>query len=152
MKLLSRAPASVFALLLVAGCASTKVTERQVYTGEKLARPDRIIVYDFAASPADVHGGSALPSESAAAATPQTAQDVEVGRKLGAEVAEQLVADLQGMRLPAVRAAGQPPPRVGDIVVKGSFVTVEEGGAGKRVLVGFGSGAADLRSVVEGYL
>ena len=152
MKLLSRAPASLFALLLVAGCASTKVTERQVYTGEKLARPDRIIVYDFAASPADVHAESALPSESAAAATPQTAQDVDVGRKLGAEVAKQLVTDLQGMGLPAVRAAGQPPPRVGDIVIKGSFVTVEEGGAGKRVLVGFGSGAADLRTVVEGYV
>jgi hypothetical protein len=103
MKLLSRAPASLFALLLVAGCASTKVTERQVYTGEKLARPDRFIVYDFAASPANVHAESALPSETAAAATPQTAQDVEVGRKLGAEVAKQLVADLQGMGLPAVR-------------------------------------------------
>jgi hypothetical protein len=142
----------LFILLVLTGCASTKITERQAYTGEKLARPDRIIVHDFGATPAEVHAESALPSESAAAATPQTAEDVEVGRKLGAEVAKQLVADLQGMGLPAVRAAGQPPPRVGDIVIKGSFVTVEEGGAGKRVLVGFGSGAADLRTVVEGYV
>jgi Domain of unknown function (DUF4410) len=142
----------LFILLVLTGCASTKVTEREAYTGEKLARPDRIIVHDFAATPAEVHAESALPSESAAAATPQTAEDVEVGRKVGAEVAKQLVADLQGMRLPAVQAPGQPPPRVGDLVIKGSFVTVEEGGAGKRVLVGFGSGAADLRTVVEGYL
>jgi Domain of unknown function (DUF4410) len=151
VKPLSRTAAWLLALVLVAGCASTEITERQRYEGERLARPDRIIVHDFAATPAEVHAQSALPSESAAAATPQTAEDAEVGRKLGAEVAKQLVADLQGMGLPAVQAAGQPPPRVGDIVIKGSFVTVEEGGAGKRVLVGFGSGAADLRTVVEGY-
>jgi hypothetical protein len=120
MKSLSRSATWLFAMLVVAGCASTKVTERQAYTGEKLARPDRIIVDDFAATPADVHAESALPSESAAAATPQTAEDLEVGRKLGAEVAKQLVADLQGMGLPAVQAAGQPAPRVGDIVIKGS--------------------------------
>ena len=147
-----RAARWLVALLVLSGCASTKVTERQAYTGEKLARPDRIVVYDFAATPTDVHPQSALLSESAGAATPQTAEDIEVGRKLGAEVAKQLVADLQGLGLPAVQAAGQPPPRVGDIVIKGSFVSVEEGGAGKRVLVGFGSGAADLRTVVEGYL
>lgn len=152
MKSLSRTAPWLFALVVLTGCASTNVTERQAYTGEKLARPDRIIVHDFAATPADVHAESTLPSDSAGAATPQTAEDVEVGRKLGAEVAKQLVADLQGMGLPAVQAAGQPPPRVGDIVIKGSFVSVEEGRAGKRVLVGFGSGASDLRTVVEGYL
>jgi hypothetical protein len=35
-------------LLIVAGCASTKVTSRQQYTGGDLARPDHIWVYDFA--------------------------------------------------------------------------------------------------------
>jgi hypothetical protein len=151
MKPLSRTAPALFALLVLTGCASTSVTERQTYTGEKLARPDRIIVYDFAATPADVHAESALTSASAGATTPQTAKDIEEGRKLGAEVARQLVADLQKMGLPAVAAAGQPPPRVGDVVIKGSFVSVEEGSAGKRVLVGFGAGASDLRTVVEGY-
>ena len=94
---------------------------------------------------------SALPAATAGAATPQTPKDIEEGRKLGAEVARQLVVDLQNMGLPAVQAVGQPPPRVGDIAIKGSFVSVEEGSAGKRVLLGFGSGASDLRTVVEGY-
>ena len=142
MRALSRAAPWVFALLVLAGCASTKVTERQAYTGEKLARPDRIIVYDFAATPDEVHAEFALPAATAGAATPQTPQDIEEGRKLGAEVARQLVVDLQNMGLPAVQAVGQPPPRVGDIAIKGSFVSVEEGSAGKRVLLGFGSGAS----------
>jgi hypothetical protein len=136
-------------LLLLAGCASTNVTERQTYAGPKLPRPDRIIVYDFAATPEEVSAQSALAA--AQATTPQTPQDIEVGRKLGAEVAKQLVVDLQNMGLPAVQAAGQPPPRVNDIVIKGSFVTIQEGSAGKRVLLGFGSGASELKTVVEGY-
>ena len=148
---LSRAASCVFALLLLAGCASTKVSDRETYAGAKLPRPDRILVYDFAATPDEVPVGSTVAAVSGGAATPQTAQDIEEGRKLGAEVARQLVVDLQNMGLPAVQAAGQPPPRVGDIVIKGSFVSVEEGSAGKRVLLGFGSGAADLKTVVEGF-
>jgi hypothetical protein len=146
---LGRAAPWLFALLLVAGCASTKVTERQAYTGEKLPRPDRIIVYDFAATPDKISSQSTLSSVSAT--TPQTEKDIEEGRKLGADVAKELVADLQKMGLPAVQAAGQPPPRVGDIVIKGSFVTIQEGSTGKRVLLGFGSGASELKTVVEGY-
>jgi hypothetical protein len=140
----------LLALAVVAGCASTEVTERQRYAGERLARPDRIIVHDFTADPAEVPRESAFAAELAGAPAP-TAEQLEVGRKLGAQVAQELVADLQGMGLPAVRAAGQPPPRPDDIVLRGYFVSVDEGRAGRRVLVGFGSGAAELRTAVEGY-
>lgn len=126
MKPLSRAAASLFALVVVAGCASTEVTERQRYQGAKLARPDRIIVHDFTANPADVPPESPFAAQMAGAPTP-TAKQLEIGGKLGAEVAKDLVADLQGMGLPAVSAAGQPPPRVDDIVLRGYFVSVDEG-------------------------
>ncbi len=86
----------------------------------------------------------------AGAPTP-TAQQLELGRKLGAQVAKDPVADLRGVGLPAVPAAGQPAPRVNDIVLRGSFVSVDEGSATKRLLVGFGSGAAELRTAVEAY-
>ena len=150
MKSLRRAASCLLALAVVAGCASTEVTERQRYAGERLARPDRIIVHDFTADPAKVPRESAFAAELAGAPAP-TAEQLEVGRKLGAQVAQELVADLQGMGLPAVRAAGQPPPRPDDIVLRGYFVSVDEGRAGRRVLVGFGSGAAELRTAVEGY-
>ena len=55
------------------------------------------------------------------------------------------------MGLPAVLASGQPAPRVDDIVIKGYLVSVEEGSAGKRVLIGFGSGNAELKTMVEGF-
>jgi hypothetical protein len=69
---------------------------------------------------------SALPAEVATAgqglaSAPQTAAQLATGRKLGAEIAKDLVAELQTMGLPAVRAVGQPAPRVGDGLVVGYF-------------------------------
>ena len=150
MKPLSRAVSWPLALVVMTGCASTEVTERQRYEGAQLARPDRIIVHDFTANPAEVPPESAFAAQMAGAPTP-TAQQIEVGRELGAQVATDLVAELREMGLPAVRAAGQPPPRPDDIVLRGYFVSVDEGRVGRRVLVGFGSGAAELTTTVEAY-
>ena len=152
MKSFSRAALCVFALVTLAGCASTKVSGSRNYQGERLARPDRIIVHDFAATPADIPAWSAAVGRHAAPSTPQTAEAIETGRNLGAEVAKQLVAEIRDMGLPAELAAGQPEPRVGDIVIIGYFESIDEGSAAKRMAIGFGSGGAKLRTQVEGYL
>jgi hypothetical protein len=119
--------------------------------GPAIARPNRIIVYDFAATPADVPVGSAVVGDDTAV-SPMTPEQIAVARKLGAEVARDLVTQIQNMGLPAVLATGAPPPNVGDLELMGYFVTVQQGSAAKRVLIGFGSGDADLKTVVEGYL
>jgi hypothetical protein len=150
MNRFARALAWSTVFIALAGCASTEVAERQRYQGAKLARPDRIIVHDFTSNPAEVPPESPFATR-VAGAVPPTAEQRELGRKLGAQVAEELVADLQSMGLPAVRAEGQPAPQIDDIVLRGYFVSIEEGSAGKRVLVGFGSGAAEMRAAVEGY-
>jgi hypothetical protein len=151
MKSSSRVASCSFALVALAGCASTNVTERQTYQGEKLARPDHIIVHDFAATPGDIPAWSAAAGQSEPS-TPQTAEALETGRQLGAQVAKELVAEIREMGLPAVLAADQPAPQVGDIVIIGYFESIDEGSAAKRMAIGFGSGAADLRTQVEGYL
>jgi len=142
----------LIALAILAGCASTKITERHSDIGnQKLPRPDRILLYDFAATPADVPAESAIQGQFAQHTTPQTPEQIATGRKLGAEIAKELVAKIQGMGLPAVLAAGQPAPRVNDIVIRGYLLSVEQGSAGKRVLIGFGSGDAELKTMVEGF-
>src|SRR3954451_23552895 len=138
----------LLALLLMAGCASTKVTLSLPYQGSQLPRPDRIIVQDFAATPGEVAPDSNLVGAGAVPAS-QTPEDVEAGHRLGAEIARQLTLDLQNMGLPAVQAAGQPPPRPGDIVVTSTFLSVDEGSAAKRVPVGFSAGSANLQTAVE---
>ncbi len=152
MKSVSRVALGLFALVALAGCASTKVTGSRNYQGERLTRPDRIIVHDFAATPADIPAWSAAAGRHAAPSTPQTAEAIETGRNLGAQVAKELVAEIRDMGLPAVLAAGQSAPHVGDIVIIGYFESIDEGSAAKRVAIGFGSGGAKLRTQVEGYL
>jgi hypothetical protein len=151
MNSLGRFAACLFAPLVVAGCASTTVTSRDPYVGERIARPDRIIVHDFAATAADIPAGSQA-RQYAAPSTPPKPEEIELGRKLGAQVAQELVAEIRGMGLPAVRASGQPAPRVGDIVLMGYFESIDPGSAVKRIALGFGSGAAQLKTAVEGYL
>jgi uncharacterized protein DUF4410 len=147
--LATRVATAALALLLVGGCAQTTVTQQQSYEGSRLARPARILVYDFAASASDLPAGYDM----AVAAPPatQTSDDVSLGRKLGAEVAKELVSELQGMGLPAVQAGGQPPPQVNDVTIVGYFVSVDPGSVAKRFAIGFGSGAAELQTVVEVY-
>jgi hypothetical protein len=113
--------------------------------------PERIIVYDFIASPADVPAESSIAGQYAQHSTPQTPEQIETGRKLGGQIAQDLVNEIQEMGLPAVRVGGQPAPRPGDILIKGYLVSVAEGSEGKRILIGFGSGNAELKTVVEGY-
>ncbi len=151
MKMVRCAVAWMFVLLVVTGCAKTEVTESQSYEGETLARPDRIIVDDFVATPGDVPSESAIAGQHTQHSTPQTTEQIETGRKLGAEIAKELVAKIQGMGLPAVRSNGQPAPQVNDIIIKGYLLSVEEGSAGERVLIGFGAGNAELKTMVEGF-
>jgi Domain of unknown function (DUF4410) len=145
-----RTASCLLALVVVAGCASTEVSDRQRYEGPPLPRPDRIIIHDFTANPADVPANSPFAAQLAAAPAP-TPEEAELSRKVGAEVAKELVADLQGMGLPAVLAEGQPPPQVNDIVIRGYFVSVDPGSATERVLLGFGAGDAEVHAAVEGY-
>lgn len=138
------------ALLLMSGCAKTTVTDRQSYEGPRLAKPARILVYDFAASQADLPPGygtavSAPPAD-------QSAEDLSLGRELGAQVAKDLVEELQKMGLPAVSANGQPPPQLNDIAVIGYFVSIDRGSIAKRFAIGFGSGAPELATAVEVYV
>ena len=142
--------ACLIGLLSIAGCASSEVTSQNRYEGE-LAKPARIVVYDFAATPQDVPPTSALAGLYATRDTPQSKEEIALGRELGALVAEKLTAELDSRGIPAVRAAEGNQPQIGDGVIKGGFVTVDEGSRLQRMLIGFGAGAAELRTLVEGY-
>lgn len=137
---------------LLAGCASSDVTARRSYIGdEEIARPGRVIVHDFAATADDIAADAAIAGRYDRRGTPQTAEEIALGRQLGQQVARELVKDILAMGLPAERAGGGPAPQVGDLVIKGQFIAIDEGSRVKRMLIGFGAGAAELKTFVEGY-
>ena len=138
-------------LCLSMGCASTEVTDRKILVNEKLLRPDHVLVYDFVATPADVPTDSSLAGQHDEHPKPQTPEQIDAGRKVGADVAEQLVEQIRGMGMPAERASIESKPQINDIVIRGFLLSIDEGSEDKRFVIGFGSGASDLEVAVEGF-
>jgi hypothetical protein len=151
MQFLPRIGFCLLALAVAAGCASTKVSDRHEYMGGKLPRPGHIWVYDFAATTADVPAESALAGQHAEHPRPQTAEQIETGRKVGEAIAMQLADEIRGMGLPGVRASSRTKPEINDLVIRGYLISVDEGDATKRVAIGFGSGGSELTTAVEGF-
>jgi hypothetical protein len=141
----------LLAMLVIAGCASTKVTSRDQSTLGKLPRPAHIWVYDFAATPADVPDESALAGQHSEHDTPQTDEQIKTGRQLGTEIEAELVKLIRNMGMNAEHAVKETKPQINDLVIRGYLVSFNEGSAAKRIMIGFGSGASDLKVAVEGF-
>jgi hypothetical protein len=141
---------SLIALLVLAGCAKTTVTDReQVVTG-KLPRPETIWVYDFAATPADLPIKTSLDKEYFSGSEPQTPEQIAEGRKLGKEIETELVYLIREMGINAEHAMAGTTQQVNDIVLQGYILSYNEGSEKERVVLGLGAGNSDLKVAVEG--
>ena len=151
MKFRSHIVLYLLSLLVVAGCASTKISDRDQVVYGPLTRPDTIWVYDFAATPGDVPAESALAGQHDEHSTPQTAEQIPTGRKVGAEIASELVDDIRAMGMSAERAGPETRPEINDIVIHGYLLSVVQGSEKKRVMIGFSSGESELKVAAEGF-
>jgi len=142
---------SLVAVFILAGCATTEVTSSRPLVNERLPRPSHIWVYDFAATPADVPRNSTFADPSYRPDRPQTSAEVAAGRQAGAQVAATLVERIRDMGLPAQRASWQTQPQTNDLVLRGYFISLDEGSAAQRITIGFGTGASQLSTAVEAY-
>ena len=139
------------ALLFAVACASTKVSNQENrVANEEIPRPGRILVYDFGVQAADVAPDSVLAGEPDAEQSP-TQQQVAEGRELGSEVARVLAEKITELGIPAYEASGRMAPALKDLVIRGYFASIDKGNAAERMLIGFGSGSAELKTVVEIY-
>jgi hypothetical protein len=150
MNTVRRLTAFCCVLALASGCASNQVSDRQILVDGPIPRPNQILIYDFGASPEDVPGHSGLAGQYDEQRMP-TVEELEEGRALGAEVARALAEEIQEMGLPARHAPDDAAPQIDDLVIRGYFVSIDEGSAAKRMVIGFGSGAAHLKTYVEGF-
>lgn len=141
----------LFAMMVAAGCAKTTITNRQQLVAGKLPRPAHIWVSSFAASAADIPSESALTSQYTVGAANQTQEQLEMGQKLGAQIATELVNQINAMGMSAYFAKKGMIIPINDIVIRGYLVSFDEGDAAKRVAIGFGSGASNLEAVAEGF-
>lgn len=135
-------------MVVAVGCASTQVSNQKEVALGKLSRPAHVWVYDFAATASDVPADSPLAAHSSGKLTDK---EVALGRVLGAQIASELATQISAMGLPAARAAGGTIPRVNDLVIRGTLLSINSGNALERVTIGCGLGASELRTAVETY-
>jgi uncharacterized protein DUF4410 len=153
MKVVNRSLILFVALAILAGCASTKITQQQQNVSGRIPRPNQIWVYSFAAAPSEVPADSSIGGQLSPSRVPLTDEQIAAGRDLGTLIARNLVVDIQAMGLPAIRGIrGGTPPQVGDAVIRGYIVSVEGGSTVKRFVIGFGAGTSEMDTVVEGYI
>jgi hypothetical protein len=142
--------AGLAGLFVLAGCASTQVSDRQEVVTGGIVRPGEIWVYPFAATPEDVPPNSALAGASEYYGS-QTPQQVAEGRSLGAAIAGELVREINDMGMPAAIGSAATRPQPNDIVLEGTVLSVQQGNEAERVVIGFRAGESELHVAVEGF-
>ncbi|MEX2206005.1 MAG: DUF4410 domain-containing protein [Myxococcota bacterium] len=119
----------------------------------KLARPNTILVYDFAVSADEVQldRGVVGTLESKASGKSRTEQELEVGHQVARTISEQLVTEINAMGMPARRAWGAPASWGNVMVLEGQLASIDEGNQAERVAIGLGAGASDVEARVQLY-
>jgi outer membrane murein-binding lipoprotein Lpp len=142
--------------LLLAGCAQTQVQQTSATVGG-LPRPDHIFVYDFAVSPQEVELDESLSAEikqryDHEKASPRTPQELKVGHTVAYVVSEELVKKIQSYGLWAERDLGTiPSQQENTLLIKGQFLSIDEGNRAERVLIGFAAGRTNVQAAVQVY-
>ena len=144
-----------FVLTIAAGCAPTNV-QQQSTTLTQLPRPDLIMVYDFAVSPDEVKLDTGLSAElmqkyQEHKGASRTAEEIKVGHKVADVVANELVKNIRSYGLMAERAIGYPKSKGKVLMVKGQFLSIDQGNRTERVAIGLGAGRTDVQANVQVY-
>jgi hypothetical protein len=146
---------TLFLLVIAAGCAPTNVQQQQM-TVSQLPRPNLILVYDFAVSADEVELDTGLSADlvqyyEQRKGSSRTAEEIKVGHKVADAVAEELVKKIRTYGLWAERAFGYPYGKGKVLMVKGQFMSIDEGNRTERVTIGLGAGRTDVQANVQVY-
>jgi Domain of unknown function (DUF4410) len=144
----------LYIVLVLAGCASTDAeVTRANAANARLPYPSQILVYDFAISPSEVSPDSVATDRlSGAGDDPyENAEREQLERQVAAIVAEGVASELRELGLPATRWRGAPPAGANIYAIEGQFVTIDEGNALRRMIIGFGAGGTEVRTLVQAY-
>lgn len=142
---------AVLVLLMLGGCAGSRVTETREIAHSGLPKPRQVLVYDFAVTPGEVKENSAFFARMARnfEQADQTDEEIRIGREVADALAAELTQKIQAMGLSALRADKNMPLKPGSVLVTGHFLTIDEGNSLKRAAIGFGVGESSLDAQVS---
>jgi hypothetical protein len=129
------------AVLLGGGCSQAVLTSPfPATTG--LPRPDRVLVYDFAVSPADAQ------IERRPGSSGQTEEDVRTGKALARALSANLVSELRHRGIDAYLAGETDAPGETTASIRGAFLRTDERDTGTNVPAGFTLRGGRVRTAV----
>jgi len=132
------------------GCASAGVTRVPGSADPgMLPRPGVVYVYDFAVSSNDVVIDT-LGADFMSEGTKLTDEEKQAYATSNA-LSEAIVEQLGKEGIYAQRANDGDIPPLHALVLKGQFITIDEGSRFKRMVIGFGAGSSELRANVQAY-
>ncbi len=131
-------------LFILAACAGASVdTAETAETGE-LSKPDQIVVFPFSYRPAQ--------EPDAEDQRELTEEELEIGRQVADLVANSLVDTLNDkIDIVAYAASSSKPPPGATLAIEGEFLSIDEGVAGARIVVGFGAGRSKLMTKARAF-
>jgi hypothetical protein len=131
-------------LLLLVGCARTVVQPGNVEATRE-PRPTKIIVYDFAVTASEV-----TPREGIAIGSGSADRDsIALGHDVATALAERLSGELHEQGFVVERRRRGTPVGPHELAIDGEFLDVAEGDQTKRLVIGFGAGAAKVDTSVH---
>ncbi len=119
-----------------------------------LPRPQRVMVVGFAPDLTQVQldRGVGAQLQRQVGASDAGAQQSVLADAVQSVVSDTLVGDLSRMGFAAERARPGDASRPGDLVVAGEIVSVDQGNRTRRLALGFGAGASEVRAAIQVYL
>jgi hypothetical protein len=141
---------AAMALTVMAGCARVS-TEHVQKSTDRLARPELILVHDYQVSRDEVQLDSAISSrvKRAMKSTPEADAQLKVEQEVSRALTTTLADEIQKLGIPAEPARMASPAAGPTLSIEGQIVSIDEGNKAKRLVIGFGSGASEVRTLTQ---
>lgn len=141
--------------IAISSCTSAKVANQtESAPAEAASRPNQIVIYPFAVSPADVTLNQSIVQRTyrKLSGEDQTASQQKIATDTTSNLCMNVATSLTKKGYQAVcLQRGTPAAGNNSLIVNGELTDISEGNRLRRVVVGFGSGASTLDTSIHVY-
>jgi len=130
--------------------AHVEVTPLEGYSGKALPKPARILVYDFVVKPEDVQVDKSQEIRLRHLLEGDE-KPAKVGEKASEKLSAELIKELKKTGIPVEAAKAGEAPMDDSLMVEGAFTSLKQGDKTERVVVGVGTGSAEVSAKVQVY-
>jgi len=142
---------TAMALTVTSGCARVSTAHVQKTT-DRLAKPALILVQDYQMSPNEVQLDSAISSQiKRAVKGTKTEDQLRVEEEVSRTLTTTLVDEIRKLGIPAEPARMASAVAGPTLSIEGQIVSINEANKAKRLVIGLGSGASEVRTLTQVY-